>query len=172
MSSSALAELRRDPWSWQRQHLTLPEVTLAGPVELVFSHTTDLSLWLPHATDAPRARRLLLTPGTALTLRDLKSISLRRPVELPKLPGSYLAEAYATMKTGEAEPGFDNAPGMLHLAGELYRAATNASLGLGDARGRTKSLLSFELEPAGAEGRQRGRGTAQADCVRPQATSA
>jgi hypothetical protein len=53
------------------------------------------------------------------------------------------------MKLGEAEPGFDNAPGMLYLAGELYRAATNASLGLGDATGRTKQLLSFEIEPAG-----------------------
>lgn len=56
------------------------------------------------------------------------------------------------MKLGEAEPGFENAPGMLYLAGELYRAATNASLGLGDAKGRTKQLLSFEIEPAGEIG--------------------
>lgn len=35
-------------------------------------------------------------------------------------------------------------------AGELYRAATNASFGIGDAGGRTKQLLSFEIEPAGA----------------------
>lgn len=56
------------------------------------------------------------------------------------------------MKLGEAEPGFENAPGMLYLAGELYRAATNASLGLGDAAGRTKQLLSFEIEPAGEAG--------------------
>jgi hypothetical protein len=151
MSSTALAEFKADPWAWQRQHISLPEVTLAGPVELVFSSVTDLSLFLPHSTDAPRARRLLLAPGTALTLRQLRSISLRRPVELPTLPGSYLAEAYAHSKLGEAEPGFEHAPGMLFLAGELYRAATNASLrGLADARGRAKQLLSFELEPAGA----------------------
>jgi hypothetical protein len=31
----------------------------------------------------------------------------------------------------------------------LYRAATNASFGIGDAGGRTKQLLSFEIEPAG-----------------------
>jgi hypothetical protein len=55
------------------------------------------------------------------------------------------------MKLGEAEPGFENAPGMLFLAGELYRAATNASLGLSDAGGRTKQLLSFEIEPAGEQ---------------------
>jgi hypothetical protein len=35
-------------------------------------------------------------------------------------------------------------------AGELYRSATNASFGIGDAGGRTKQLLSFEIEPAGA----------------------
>lgn len=69
-----------------------------------------------------------------------------------------LLQVYAHMKLGEAEPGFENAPGMLFLAGELYRAATNASLGLGDAAGRTKQLLSFEIEPAG-EARQLGQGS-------------
>lgn len=54
MSSSALAEF--DPYKWQRQHIALPEVTLAGPVELVFSRRTDLSLFLPHSTDAPAGR--------------------------------------------------------------------------------------------------------------------
>ena len=62
------------------------------------------------------------------------------------------AQVYAHMKLGEAEPGFENAPGMLYLAGELYRAATNASLGLGDAAGRSKQLLSFQIEPAGEAG--------------------
>jgi len=150
MTSSALAEFKKDPWQWQRQHMVLPEVTLAGPVELVFSRITDLSLYLPHSTDVSRARKLLVAPGATLTLRQLKGISLRKPVELPDLPPSYVAEVYAHMKLGEAEPGFENAPGMLYLAGELYRAATNASLGLGDAAGRTKQLLSFEIEPAGA----------------------
>lgn len=150
MTSSALAEFKKDPWQWQRQHMVLPEVTLAGPVELVFSRITDLSLYLPHSTDVSRARKLLVAPGATLTLRQLKGISLRKPVELPDLPPSYVAEVYAHMKLGEAEPGFENAPGMLYLAGELYRAATNASLGLGDAAGRTKQLLSFEIEPAGS----------------------
>jgi hypothetical protein len=131
--------------------MVLPQVTLAGPVELVFSRITDLSLYLPHSTDVPRARRLLVAPGVALTLQHLKGISLRKPVNLPDLPASYVAEVFAHMKLGEAEPGFENAPGMLFLAGELYRAATNASLGLSDAGGRTKQLLSFEIEPAGEQ---------------------
>jgi hypothetical protein len=74
-------------------------------VELVFSRVTDLSLFLPHVTDVPRARRLLIAPGAALTLRQLRRISLRKSIELPKLPGSYLAEVYAHKKLGEAEPG-------------------------------------------------------------------
>uniref|UniRef100_A0A383W9N4 Uncharacterized protein n=1 Tax=Tetradesmus obliquus TaxID=3088 RepID=A0A383W9N4_TETOB len=147
LSSSALAEF--DPYQWQRQHIELPEITLAGPVELVFSRRTDLSLFLPHSTDVPAGRRLLLGPGAALTLRQLRGISLRKPLALPALPKSYLAEVYAHVKLGEPEPGFENAPGMLFLAGELYRAATNASFGIGDAGGRTKQLLSFEIEPAG-----------------------
>jgi hypothetical protein len=120
LTSSALAEF--DPYKWQRQHIELPEITLAGPVELVFSRSTDLSLFLPHSTDVPAGRRLLLGPGAALTLRQLKGISLRKPLELPQLPKSYLAEVYAHMKIGEPEPGFENAPGMLFLAGawELF----------------------------------------------------
>eukprot|EP00775_Hariotina_reticulata_P007848 gene7848-8045_t len=78
---------------------------IGRPVELVFSRVTDLSLFLPHSTDVPRARRLLVAPGAALTLRQLRRISLRKPIELPKLPGSYLAEVYAHKKLGEAEPG-------------------------------------------------------------------
>jgi hypothetical protein len=117
LSSSALAEF--DPYKWQRQHIELPEITLAGPVELVFSRRTDLSLFIPHSTDVPAGRRLLLGPGAALTLRQLKGISLRKPLELPQLPKSYLAEVYAHMKIGEPEPGFENAPGMLFLAGTL-----------------------------------------------------
>lgn len=147
MTSSALAEF--DPWQWQRQHITLPEITLAGPVELVFSRITDLSLFLPHSIDVPSGKRLLIHPGAAITLRQLKGISLRKPVDLPKLPRSYMTEVYAHLKLGEAEPGFENAPGMLFLASELYRQATNASLGLSKAGGRTRQLLSFEIEPAG-----------------------
>lgn len=147
LTATAVAEF--DPWQWQKQHIMLPEITLAGPVELVFSRVTDLSLFLPHSVDVSTARRVLIHPGAAITLRQLKGISLRKPVELPKLPRSYLAEAYAHMKLGEAEPGFENAPGMLFLASELYRQATNATLGLSEAGGRTKQLLSFEIEPAG-----------------------
>jgi hypothetical protein len=54
----------------------------------------------------------------------LKGISLRKPLELPQLPKSYLAEVYAHMKIGEPEPGFENAPGMLFLAGAVDRVCS------------------------------------------------
>jgi hypothetical protein len=40
----------------------------------------------------PRARQLLVALDAALTLRQLKGISLRKPVELPDLPAAYIAE--------------------------------------------------------------------------------
>ena len=63
-----------------------------GPVELVLSHSTPLTLFLPHSTEVAAARRILVGPGVALTLRQLKGISLRKPVDLATLPPSYLAE--------------------------------------------------------------------------------
>lgn len=101
LTGSALAELKKDPWQWQRQRMVLPEVTLAGPVELVFSRITDLSLYLPHSTDVPRARRLLVAPGAALTLRQLRGISLRKPVDLPDLPASYVTEVRGFLRVSQ-----------------------------------------------------------------------
>lgn len=137
-----------DPFRWQRQHISLPEITLAGPVELVFPSPCQLTLFLPHSVEVPSARRLLLAPGAALTLRGIRGVSLRRPVELPKLPPSYLAEVLAHAKLGEPEPGFEGAPGMLYLASELYRQATNASFASEVSSSRSRQLLSFQVEPA------------------------
>lgn len=143
-AGKTLAEF--DPWKWHHQRITLPEITLAGPVALVLSHTAAISLFLPHSADAGQVRRILVAPGATITLRHLRSVSLRRPVELPTLPASYLTEVYAHMKLGEPEPGFENSPGIMFLASELYRAATNSSI---DPKSKIKQLLSFELQPAG-----------------------
>ncbi len=97
-----MTKATQDPWT-NLQPLPLPEVTLAGPCELVLSHPASVNLWLPHAAEVARARRILLAPGVALTLSQLKSIGLRRPVELPRLPASYLAEVYATQQLGQPE---------------------------------------------------------------------
>lgn len=78
-----------DPFRWQRQHISLPEITLSGPVELVFPAPTQLALFLPHSVEAPSARRLLLAPGAALTLRNIRGVSLRRPVELPNVSNGF-----------------------------------------------------------------------------------
>jgi len=79
------AALAVDPFKWQRQHITLPEITLAGPLELVFPSPVPLTLFIPHSVEAPSTRRLLVAPGAALTLRNIRGVSLRRPVELPKV---------------------------------------------------------------------------------------
>jgi len=96
----------------------------AGPGLSWCSHTRQtLSLFLPHSTDVPRARRLLVAPGAAVTLRQLRGISLRKSIDLPKLPGSYLAEVYAHMKLGEAEPGDNGSragPNPLESRGRLH----------------------------------------------------
>ncbi|KIY94817.1 hypothetical protein MNEG_13144, partial [Monoraphidium neglectum] len=115
-AQQALALPSLDPLRWQRSHVSLPEITLAGPLELVFAAPTPLALYLPHSVEAPAARRLLIAPGAALTLRNIRGVALRRPVELPKLPPSYLAEVLAHAQLGQPEPGFEGAPGMLYLA--------------------------------------------------------
>lgn len=86
--------------------------------------------------------------GATVTLSQLKGISLRRPLQLPKLPASYLAEVAASAVLGHNEPGFENAPGLYYLANELYRAATNASLPDAPEAG-AKYLLSFTVDVAG-----------------------
>jgi hypothetical protein len=87
-----------DPFQWRRQHISLPEITLAGPVELAFPAPTPLALLLPNPAEAPAARRLLVAPGAAVTVRGIRGVSLRRPVELPTVgsgrgPGAVLPEA-------------------------------------------------------------------------------
>lgn len=91
-AAGAQQELPFDPFSWQRQRIQLPEVTVAGPVELVLQRPTPLTLFLPHVTDAPPTQRLLVGPGVMLTLQQLRGISLRKPVDLPHLPPAFVAQ--------------------------------------------------------------------------------
>lgn len=133
-----------DPWQYQQRRIALPEVTLAGPVELLLTPPCGISAYIPHLAEVSEVRRILLAAGVTVRLIGLKSITLRRPVTLPTLPGSYLAEAIATAVLGRPEPGFENAPGALYLSKELYQRALNRS-----STGKQGPLLSFLVEPGG-----------------------
>lgn len=116
-AAKSTALMQRDPRTLEP---VLPETTLAGPLELVLAPGTALSLFLPHVADVDSTvERVVLPDGVAVTLRGAHSISLRHPVDLPPLPPSYYAEAYAFAKLGSPEPGFNNAPGMLYLSEQL-----------------------------------------------------
>ncbi len=40
-------------------------------------------------------------------------------MDLPRLPGQYLAEVYAAIKLGQPEEGFHFAPGILYMASQV-----------------------------------------------------
>ena len=119
-SSSGHDLVPHDWWAQQEHRLSLPEVTLTGPLELVLPEPQPVSVFLPHAADVGLVRRVLLASGATVRLAHLRAITLRRPVELPNLPGQYLAEVYAQAQLGEPEKGFHYAPGepSIHV---LYR---------------------------------------------------
>lgn len=72
----ALAE--GDWWQLRKRGgIPLPDITLAGPVELLLQRAHPLTAYLPHAADVGEARRIVLTPGAIATIRGLKSLSLR-----------------------------------------------------------------------------------------------
>lgn len=102
-----------DWWSQNDHRLSLPEVTLTGPLELMLPEPQSVSLFLPHSADVGLVRRVVLATGATARLSRLRSITLRRPVDMPRLPGQYLAEVYAQAKLGEPEAGFHLAPGAL-----------------------------------------------------------
>lgn len=48
-------------------------------------------------------------------------IPCRKALDLPRLPGQYLAEVYAQAQLGTTEEGYNNAPGILYMASEVSR---------------------------------------------------
>eukprot|EP00798_Chlamydomonas_sp_ICE-L_P020700 gene20700-27504_t len=139
----------QDWWKMRENRLSLPAVTLSGPMELVLSEPSSVSMYTPLAADVGLVRRLLLGTGVTVQLR---------PVDLPHLPGSYLAEVYAHARLGEAEEGYHFAPGMLSMSQRLHAEAVNAS------EAKRTPVLSFELEAA-------GQGSLQVSSVLPSGQS-
>lgn len=77
----------QDWWKQSDHRLSLPEVTLTGPLELVLPEPQAVSVYLPHASDVGVVRRVLLSSGATVRLAHMRAITLRRPVKMPNLPG-------------------------------------------------------------------------------------
>ncbi|KAG2437068.1 hypothetical protein HYH02_011328 [Chlamydomonas schloesseri] len=133
-----------------RRALELPETVLMGPLELVLKQPENVGVYTPLAADVGGpVNRLLVEPGVSVRVAGLKQVALRRPVDLPRLPGQYLAEVWAQLQLGQPEEGFESAPGIMYLASRLREAAvevaTNASLKAGQ-QAPPPPLLSFDIE--------------------------
>ena len=88
---------------WSRsleESAVLPDFTLSGPLELVLTEAQPISLHVPHQADAGLVRRILLRPGAALTIHKAQSVALRRPLDLPLLPDSYVATVWGRAVRG------------------------------------------------------------------------
>jgi hypothetical protein len=69
----------------QQQAPLLPDITLAGPLELRLPKKTAVSLYLPHSTDIQPTSRIVLATGAVVKIKGLSAMQLRwvgRP--LPK----------------------------------------------------------------------------------------
>ncbi|KAG2496285.1 hypothetical protein HYH03_005518 [Edaphochlamys debaryana] len=138
--------------------LELPAATLAGPLELLLSEPEGVAVYTPLPADVGGpVRRVVVEAGATVTIAGLRRVALRKPLDLPRLPGQYLAEAYAQMQLGTAEEGFENSPGIMYLAAEFRKRALKAANGTlgGEGAGKGKKgsapkppelLLSFEVE--------------------------
>ncbi|KAG2429832.1 hypothetical protein HXX76_010614 [Chlamydomonas incerta] len=133
-----------------QRSLELPETVLMGPLELVLKQPENVGVYTPLAADVGGpVRRLVVEPGVSVRVAGLRHVALRRPVDLPRLPGQYLAEVWAQLQLGQPEEGFDQAPGIMFLASRLreaaVEAATNASLRAG-GQAPPPPLLAFDVE--------------------------
>ncbi|EFJ48466.1 hypothetical protein VOLCADRAFT_90713 [Volvox carteri f. nagariensis] len=149
----ALLQLFNGPRS--SRSLELPETTLAGPLELLLPVPEPVSIYSPLAADVGGpVRRVVIDTGVTVRVAGLRRVSLRRPLDLPRLPGQYLAEVYAQVATGEAEEGFGSAPGIVYLAEQIRKSAESAANSSSHsgreagARGKqgAPAVLSLEVE--------------------------
>lgn len=69
----------------------LPDFALEGPVDVYLSQPTALQLFLPHASDAGTAHRVLLRSGAAVMVRGARAVRLRRGLDLPAISLSEFA---------------------------------------------------------------------------------
>ncbi|KAI4375922.1 hypothetical protein MLD38_013736 [Melastoma candidum] len=85
---------------------------LAGPMELWIQDAEDMRVSLPHDVDAGVLKKVILADGAVVTVTGARSVSLRRPVDLP-LPLNLTNDGLAS--------------GLLTLAEQLRHAARTQS---------------------------------------------
>jgi hypothetical protein len=66
-----------DPQRFAARKVPLPEVTLAGPLELLLNAAHELSLFLPGSTDVGAVRRIVLAPGATVKVSVGKGAGCR-----------------------------------------------------------------------------------------------
>ncbi|KAF8027886.1 hypothetical protein BT93_E0723 [Corymbia citriodora subsp. variegata] len=93
---------------------------LAGPMELWIQDAKDMRISLPHDVDAGVLKKVILAEGAVVTVKGARSVSLRRPVELP-LPLNRTGDGFAS--------------GLLALAERLRQAS----------RAQDEPLLSLRI---------------------------
>ncbi|CAL9775588.1 unnamed protein product [Musa acuminata subsp. burmannicoides] len=86
---------------------------LAGPLELWIQDGDDMRLFLPHDVEAGALKKVILSDGAVVTVKGARSVSLRRPLELP-LP-------FPLNRTHHS--GHQDASGLLATAEAVRRAA-------------------------------------------------
>ncbi|XP_065021554.1 protein TUNICAMYCIN INDUCED 1-like [Musa acuminata AAA Group] len=86
---------------------------LAGPLELWIQDGDDMRLFLPHDVEAGALKKVILSDGAVVTVKGARSVSLRRPLELP-LP-------FLLNRTHHS--GHQDASGLLATAEAVRRAA-------------------------------------------------
>ena len=107
---------------WSRsleESALLPDFTLTGPLEIVLTEAQPITLYVPHHADAGLVRRIMLQPGAALTVHNARSLALRRPVDLPLPPDSFVANVWGRSVRGTAPGGSDSLSGEPHSSKEI-----------------------------------------------------
>jgi len=103
---------------WSRsleESAVLPNFTLTGPLELVLTEAQPINLYVPHQADSGLVRRILLQPGASLSVHNIKTVALRRPIDLPLPLDAYLANIWGRPVRGTVPGAADSS-----LSGECH----------------------------------------------------
>ncbi|KAK9906869.1 hypothetical protein WJX75_009407 [Coccomyxa subellipsoidea] len=133
---------------WSRsleESALLPDFTLTGPLEIVLTEAQPITLYVPHHADAGLVRRIMLQPGAALTVHNARSLALRRPVDLPLPPDSFVANVWGRSVRGTAPGGSDSLSGLLHMANGLQQQALESVASEGGAAKPVAVSLEVQL---------------------------
>ncbi|URE39657.1 hypothetical protein MUK42_17428, partial [Musa troglodytarum] len=98
---------------------------LAGPLEFWIQDGDDMRLFLPHDVEAGALKKVILSDGAVVTVKGARSVSLRRPLELP----------FPLPLNRTHHSGHQDASGLLATSEAVHRAA----------RSKGQPLLSLRI---------------------------